>query len=520
MAQALTEGYKPVDAYVEAVDPKTKKSGILPKEQWAAAKAQGFTMTPWQAQRSAVSESSQQMGMNVPLNPAMQLHQQMQQTPMQAQPTTSQQVFRPQAGPSAAAQGGYFLPRYDSPEEAQEGAKQAGIGMATMGAGAGARALLPAVEGGGAGMNALRLLGRSLITGGGAATGDIATSAAVGQTPSAKEAAIVGGTGAAAELAGGTIGAGWKAVKNLFKADPAEIALAGKIPTTEEPLLQRVQQAEAQSRAANTAAYDNLKIDAAPVNVTDARMAAQGAAEELSQVASVPKAMSRVGAIPGPSIPQEISGDPQLNQIFREMTANDNIPFRQAQQYRSAIEQYISSSGGLPRNVYNSLKAVSNSLTTALRSTADKEGKLAGFETAESMFQQHAKDFWAKNAPLRNFVQQRATPAKIQPGQTGAVTNYMKGINQARALEVLDRRGIPTQDIRDLLNKDVSSSDIRNARTLLRSGRGPLDAQAKADRLAQIKKEAVSGGIKGAAGATGAGIVGGSLLALYRALKK
>jgi hypothetical protein len=93
----------------------------------AVGKAQQSNVSPsaniWQA------ATADALGQRAPVTP----------TP----PTPSEQAFSPMKNnqPSAAAMGGYFLPRYESPAEARGGAAQVGLGLATAGAASGIGAL-------------------------------------------------------------------------------------------------------------------------------------------------------------------------------------------------------------------------------------------------------------------------------------------------------------------------------------------------------------------------------------------
>jgi hypothetical protein len=116
----------------------------------------------------------------------------------QREASPMEQVFQPQAGPSPAARGGYFLPRYDSPEEAKGGAKQAISGVAT------------GLVGGAGGS----LLTRMAAGGAAAAGGNVAGSLAVGEKPDLGEAATSGALGAGAV---GLIGGAAKAVPAISR---------------------------------------------------------------------------------------------------------------------------------------------------------------------------------------------------------------------------------------------------------------------------------------------------------------
>jgi hypothetical protein len=465
MQQALAQGYKPKDAYVEAVHPKTGQTGIIPKEQWPAASAQGYTASP----REQAKQQTQQ-----------------QAADMQPTPTTMDQVFKPSDGPSPAARGGYFLPQYNSAEEAAGGAKQASVGLATMGAGSLGR------------LAQLGMLGRAGVTGAGAAAGSMAGDVAAGKTPDMKDAAITGLAGSAGELAVGGTGAAWKAGKNaiarLSSEAPERIAELGKYFPAKQQLESAAVQAEAQSRTAFKGAYDALGVDAAPVNVASTKNAAQQAIKTLEPVASVPTPLSRVAGIPEPPPNVLTTDDPAT--ILKELAGHDNIPFRQAQQYRSAIEQFITKNKP-SATTYNALKQVSGSLSNALQSTAEREGVLKEFNAAEGMFKQHAADFWNKGAPLKSFVDPSADT------KPSTLNKFLNATNDSRALAALERRGIDTSNVRAILAKgaDVIKKDVPDAATLRNLGQPALDQQVGAANTAMVKKYALRTGL----GLTGLG---------------
>jgi len=81
-------------------------------------------------------------------------------------PTPSEQAFAPMRNnqPSAAAMGGYFLPRYESPAEARGGAAQVGLGLATAGVASGIGALSsPTVQATQAGTGILDAAGQEIM---------------------------------------------------------------------------------------------------------------------------------------------------------------------------------------------------------------------------------------------------------------------------------------------------------------------------------------------------------------------
>jgi hypothetical protein len=309
----------------------------------------------------------------------------------------------------------------------------------------------------------------------------------------------------------------------ILGKSPARIAELEALPKTEEAVRQRIVAAESTSRAAFKSAYDSLGIDAAPVNVANAKNIANNAAEELEKFTGVPRTMAKVQSIPEPSesllVDRQVrsvssAGDLPTTErysdpadILKQLSEWDQVPFRDAQRYRSNIEQYISKSRQLPTQVYNALKQVSGALSDGLETTADTEGKLADFQAANQMFKEHAADFWNKNAPLKSFL---STPADA----TGTTLNrFTQTATQSRALDALDRRGIPTEDLRALLSSGTKAlrGDIQKAATLRNLGEQALQNQTIAARQALLKKYAIPAAI----GTGGAGLV-----ALYESLKK
>src|SRR5258708_21006072 len=89
MAQALAQGYKPKDSYVEAIHPTTGATGIVPKEQWPAAQAQGYLPAPAQQAKQQMTQQAAQTVQPIP-----------QQSP------ESKQFFLGLAGEGAGMTGG------------------------------------------------------------------------------------------------------------------------------------------------------------------------------------------------------------------------------------------------------------------------------------------------------------------------------------------------------------------------------------------------------------------------------
>lgn len=290
---------------------------------------------------------------------------------------------------------------------------------------------------------------------------------------------------------GKATGAIGKQIAKLSGETPERIAELKALPQQEAAINQKIAQAEVQSRTAFKAAYP--QIDEAPVNVAATKNLAKQAGDNIVS-ARVPAQINRVGAIPEP--PQNVLTSDDPNVILKELAGFDNIPFRKAQLYRTAIERYISQAGGkLPSDVYGQLKAVSGSLGDGLRITADREGQLAQFNTAEAMFKQHAADFWNKGAPLKPF-------ANIPPDATGATVNkFLQTAQQGRILQALERRGVPTEDIKGILAKGGKQVrvDFRDAATLQNLGQPVLDQQVATANRGVAKKIGLGtvGGVTG-----------------------
>lgn len=466
----------------------------------------------WEAKKSASGMSKEQQGMALLPNPVDQARQQLQNIPQYTSPTDklrAEVAYAQSTPPSGLSQLVSRNPN-DPRTRYSNYMKQSGIEAATSAAAMAAPAVVAAAPAG-AGLGG-RLLAAGLRAG---ATG-IGTGAgalAGGATP--KEAAIMGATGAVAQpvaeaatgLAGTAVKKAIQGAKGLFGESAERLATLDALPDVEEGIRSRIVQAEAQSRQNFKNAYQSLDIDSAPVNVANTKNLARQASESLN---TVPGPIKHVASIPEPPSNVLTSDDP--NVILKELAQFDNIPFRQAQQYRSAIEQYISKSrGSLPGNVYNQLKMVSNSLTDGLKQSAEREGKLAGFNAAEGMFKQHAADFWNRNAPLKPFL-------NIPSGSTGStLSKLMNTANRVRIDMALQNRGVDTSDIRAILsqgNKTVLK-DIKDAALMRQLGPDLINQQAaQANRTALMRSPEVRGALGGAFGASGAGL----LYEIYRHL--
>jgi hypothetical protein len=327
---------------------------------------------------------------------------------------------------------------------------------------------------------------------------------------------MAGAQGAGAEMGGQIIGKGLEAVspaigrgiQKLMGESPERIAELQSLFPKERALEGAVNQAEEGSRTAFKAAYDNMGIDAASVNVAKSRNLANNAAEELSKFTGVPRPLSKVTDIPRPSESMLVGNDPGT--ILDQLASWDQVPFRDAQRFREGLETYISKSRP-PAQVYNALKQVSGALSDGLKATADTEGKLPEYLAANKMFKEHAADFWNKGAPLRDYLPIQKG-GKVVPGQEGATLNRLtQTANQSRALDALQRRGVPTDTIKAILSQgtDAVKTNIADAVTLKNMGQGVLDQQARAPVRAAVLKR----------GMEAVGIGSGGILADYLARK-
>src|SRR5258708_21478600 len=90
------------------------------------------------------------------------------------------------------------------------------------------------------------------------------------------------------------------------------------------------------------------------------------------------------------------------------------------------------------------------------------------------MLKHHAADFWNKGAPLKSILN---TPAEA----TGATFNkFMQAANRGRITEVLERRGIPTAEIKNTLMRGDSTltKDLEDAARLKQLGETTFNVQA------------------------------------------
>ncbi|HEX8838457.1 MAG TPA: hypothetical protein VF748_16055 [Candidatus Acidoferrum sp.] len=510
LQQALGEGYKPADSYIEAVHPKTGQSGIIPKEQWSAAQAEGFTLAPRvQAQQQTQAQAGA-----------------MQQTPSLGQRldkwyTTPTPNWSPEAqmAMDAGADEEKAMPYSSSPQQTyQRGAMILGAeGLPALGVGALAApgATLGSVAGG-AGLGYLAKKGVK-AAGGGPFAQDVAEAGG----------GIVGGT------VGGLAGSGTEAlvrgaVQRLSGATPAQIAAIEQGTQYEARIAQRIVRSEDASRTAFKNAYDSLGIDAAPVNMAGPKNIAQSAVESLPKTgASVPRPVSTVAGLPEPSeanLPDYILSRQDPNEVLAALSKSDTIPFRQAQQTRSAIETFISRARGrLPAETYNALKSVSNAIGGGLEATAQNEGKLGGYQAADAMFKQHAADYWNDNSPLGGILDKaKAYVGAVNNNQQPEAGSVLKEIKDpasaARVVDAMRRRVLDTSEIQQLVAGGKAklgklAEDI-GAMSLSKQFGGPqmFNQQAAAATRAQLRKYALG------TVASGAGL--GTLYELYRMLSR
>jgi hypothetical protein len=328
----------------------------------------------------------------------------------------------------------------------------------------------------------------------GAGLGNIAESRMRGQpsnlTGALTEAAATYAGGKAAELVPA-------AFRKLIGASPARIAeLQGLFPK-EQALEQSVNQAEEGSRAAFHAAYDRLGIDSAPTNVANARNLANNAADELAKFTGKPRPLSKVAGMARPSESLLVGDDPST--ILDQLASWDQIPFRDAQRFQTNIEQYIAKSHP-PAEVYNALKQVSRSLDAAKATTALREGgqpMLDQLQAADGIFKQHAADFWNKGAPLKDYLP-ITKGGQVISGQEGATINrLLEATNQSRALEALQRRGVPTDDIRQILRQgpEAAKQTVQQAVTLKNFGQQAMTAPARQALVGKGARYALGGGL-------------------------
>jgi hypothetical protein len=330
----------------------------------------------------------------------------------------------------------------------------------------------------------------------GAGMGKIAEARMRGQPSSPTDVALTTGltaaTGKAAEMAGPLIG---KGVQKLLGESPERIAELQTLFPKEKSLEMAVNQAEEDSRAAFHAAYP--KIDASPVDMASAKGVATQGIKEMRAIGSVPQAAAKVANVPTLSMEDALNSN-NLAEFYQKLDQVDKIPFRQAQDLRTSVEGYITRNRPTG-TTYEQLKGISKSLSDAMESTAKQEGVLPQFQQANALFKQHAADFWNKGAPLRDYlpIQKGGKVIADQEGQT--INRFLNTANQSRALDALQRRGVPTDTIKAILSKgsDSVKADIADAVTLKNLGPDVLNRQV----AGPARKEALKYG----AGALGVG---------------
>lgn len=508
ITQAIAAGYKPKDAYVEAVHPTTGQTGIIPKEQWGAAQKQGFTLSPMEQARAATRRSMTQGNIDKTF-PGTQKDP-LSQTLMNMTLARSGQ----QAQASPITQAGM--------EQGQAVGTKAGF--ETIGGAVGGEFLGPAL--GLEGLNPyIQAMGRGSAIGAGMGLGNVIGQLGTTGRVSGGEAlgtAAAGTAGTAAiEGISGAVGFGKRQIAKLAGETPERIAELKGTLATEQKIATAANQAEVQSRTAFKNAYDEMGIDAAPVNMTAAKNAARQAAELLPKSAApVPRPVASVAGLPEPAeanLADYILSRDNPTEILAALSKSDTVPFRQAQQVRTAIEQYISKAKP-PAQVYNAMKNVSNSIGSELEVTAGREGKLPQLKNADAMFKQHADDFWNKNAPLKPWT---GSNPSIKPDMTGKTLNrFLDTAQQGRALEAIERRLGPQPELRAILSKGKGPAlrDIRDAATLQNLGQPALNQQVGAANRAALSKTA-GPYVKGAAGAAIGTGIGGGLYELYKYLR-
>jgi len=361
-------------------------------------------------------------------------------------------------------------------------------------AGSAAAGMAPEVGG------TIGLVGGPLGMGLGTGLGTIAQARMQGKPSSASEVAMNAGlayaTGKVADVTGNLIGKGYQ---KLMGASPEYVAKLQTLFPKEQALEQAVNMAEEDSRAAFHAAYP--KIDAAPLDMADTKKVAVQGIKEMRAVGTVPQAAGKVANVPTLTMEDALNSD-NLAEFYQKLDQVDKIPFRQGQQLRTAVEKYIA------RNhptgpIYDQLKAISGSLTNGLETTAAREGVLDQFRAGEQLFKQHAADFWNKGAPLKDYLPIQKG-GKVVAGQEGATINrFLDVANQSRALDALQRRGVPVTDIKAILAQGPKAvtEDIGNAVTLRNMGQDVLNQQVRAPARQTARNWAL--------GTLGAGSVGG-----------
>jgi hypothetical protein len=305
---------------------------------------------------------------------------------------------------------------------------------------------------------------------------------------------------------------------SLFKASPERIARLQAALPKEQAIAQSIANAEPASRAAFHSAADAMGIDAAPSNIASMRNLANNAISVAqkygykgpSAVRSISNAYEPTVEDLGKQLPEVMQSD-NPNVILQQLKDVDTMPFREVQRRVADIEQWISRNHP-QAELYDSLKAVSNSGKAALEKTASDNGQAAQYKVFKKMFADHVDDFWDKNAPLRPWA---GNNPRIEPDMTGKTVNeFLSNAKMGRVLEALKRRGVDTAPIKDFIAQEARkpgsvAEDMRDAGFLDAVGRQPLDLRAADARKVSM--------LKAGAGLTG---VGAGLYELRHLLSK
>src|SRR5215831_6489281 len=292
----------------------------------------------------------------------------------------------------------------------------------------------------------------------------------------------------------------------LFKASPARVSeLADYFPARLDAMNAR-EQAFDRLRTFEKSMYPDEIIADKPTNVRDVRLAAQDAVKELRQFGPVPRPALTVSKLPVPEIPteqlQQIQNEAAMGKLSQDLEplaqASDAVPFRDAQRYRTLIEEYISKNEP-PGNVYESLKKISGSLTDAMKETASAHGVLGRVEIAEKMHAQRVADFMDRDAPLRPF---RGSQLDSKEG----LQQFLTQVNDKNVLSALEKYGIDTSRIRKMIAPSDAqiAKNVGDAARLHIQGRQNLDQLARDERMAVVRKAVLAGlgGLSGVGGLT------------------
>lgn len=389
-------------------------------------------------------------------------------------PTSSEQAFKPQPSgtPSPAARGGYFLPAYESPEEARGGAKQAIVGAATMGT-------ANAVKG-------LSLLPKMAAMGTAAGASDIAGDVATGQDPSMLEAAGAGLTAGVLEGIGPVAG---KLIKPFItkSAQPlSEAALQAGVTQKAFKLTQMADAEEGIRRsvvAAPRAIRQNVlnklypQIDE-PVDIyasaktaasESGKQIAHGTPPELAKIKTMAGQLTQIEGTINTLVSQDASmrdmglpglgeaGVSELSSAIQALKEGRQISFSQARNLRSAVGQAIAKGQGylIPAETYNTLRSVYTTIDKGITDAASTAGKLPELQYADRVYKQFMNDFYNKNAPLKAVL-------NFKDGMTGKTSRQLLApANVNRAETALRRWGLTDQA--DALRKMADQPDRMQA---------------------------------------------------------